>query len=172
MLAETTASIGRGVHHGHEGCVDQKLHDDKQSGFRHVALSPQREAWKRGLAAFEAEARTAHGESFFRPPDRLQDTLLRAANDAAQPELIGARDVWRQENDTNHLACTARMGFDRDSSVVKADCRSWNIPNLWICDGSVFPPAGGINPSLTITAIALRTADRIRALHRSGDISF
>jgi choline dehydrogenase-like flavoprotein len=55
-----------------------------------------------------------------------------------------------------------------ENSVVNADCRSWDIPNLWICDGSVFPTVGGVNPSLTIQAIALRTADRIAALNRQG----
>ena len=47
---------------------------------------------------------------------------------------------------------TARHGWDNDpdTSVVNADCRSWDIPNLWICDGSVFPTVGGVNPSLTI----------------------
>ncbi|WP_122049760.1 GMC family oxidoreductase [Asaia bogorensis] len=86
-------------------------------------------------------------------------------------ELIGAQDIWRQENDTNHLAGTARMGFTAETSVVDADCRSWDVPNLWICDGSIFPTTGGVNPSLTITAIALRTADRIQTLHRQGKIS-
>ena len=86
-------------------------------------------------------------------------------------ELIGAQDIWRQENDTNHLAGTARMGFSAENSVVDADCRSWDVPNLWICDGSVFPTVGGVNPSLTIAAIALRTADRIQTLHRQGKIT-
>jgi choline dehydrogenase-like flavoprotein len=85
-------------------------------------------------------------------------------------ELVGAKDIFRQEDDTNHLAGTARMGSDPRSSVVSADCRSWDIPNLWICDGSVFPTVGGVNPSLTITAIALRTADRIKALAARGEL--
>ncbi len=85
-------------------------------------------------------------------------------------ELVGAKDIFRQENDTNHLAGTARMGFDRDSSVVDADCRSWDIPNLFICDGSVFPTTGGVNPSLTITAISMRTADRIKAMAGRGEL--
>ncbi len=41
---------------------------------------------------------------------------------------------------------------------------------LWICDGSVFPTVGGVNPSLTIQAIACRTADRIRALAARGEL--
>jgi choline dehydrogenase-like flavoprotein len=62
------------------------------------------------------------------------------------------------------------MGSDRQSSVVDADCRTWDIPNLWICDGSVFPTVGGANPSLTIQAIACRTADRIRELAHRGEL--
>jgi choline dehydrogenase-like flavoprotein len=85
-------------------------------------------------------------------------------------EAVGARELFRQEDDTNHLAGTARMGFDGDTSVVDSDCRTWDIPNLWICDGSVFPTTGGVNPSLTITAIALRTADRIKALAARGEL--
>lgn len=85
-------------------------------------------------------------------------------------EAVGARNVFRQENDTNHLAGTARMGADPSASVVNADCRSWDIPNLWICDGSIFPTTGGVNPSLTITSIATRTADRIRVLAKRGEL--
>jgi choline dehydrogenase-like flavoprotein len=79
----------------------------------------------------------------------------------------GGQDVWAEADDTAHLNGTARMGDDPRSSVVNADCRSWDVPNLWICDGSVFPTVGGVNPSLTIQAIACRTADRIRALARA-----
>jgi len=63
------------------------------------------------------------------------------------------------------------MGSDARTSVVDADCRSWDIPNLWICDGSVFPTVGGANPSLTIQAIACRTADRIRVLAQRGELN-
>jgi choline dehydrogenase-like flavoprotein len=84
--------------------------------------------------------------------------------------VIGTKDIWRQEDDTCHLNGTARMGTDPRTSVVNADCRSWDISNLWICDGSVFPTVGGVNPSLTIQAIACRTADRIKALARQGDL--
>ena len=86
-------------------------------------------------------------------------------------EAAGAREIWNQEDDTCHLNGTARMGDDPRTSVVNADCRCWDIPNLWICDGSVFPTVGGVNPSLTIQAIACRTADRIEALAARGELS-
>lgn len=85
-------------------------------------------------------------------------------------EAVGATDIFRQENDTNHLGGTARMGDNSRTSVVNADCRSWDIPNLWVCDGSVFPTVGGVNPSLTITAIALRTVDRIKQMAKRGEL--
>ncbi len=85
-------------------------------------------------------------------------------------EAAGAHELWDQDDDTCHLNGTARMGDDARSSVVDADCRSWDIPNLWVCDGSVFPTVGGVNPSLTIQAIACRTADRIRALAARGEL--
>lgn len=82
----------------------------------------------------------------------------------------GGRDIGEELDDTCHLNGTARMGDDPKTSVVDADCRSWDIPNLWICDGSVFPTVGGVNPSLTIQAIACRTADRIRTLSARGEL--
>jgi len=85
-------------------------------------------------------------------------------------EAIGATDIWEQTDDTCHMNGTARMGDDPRTSVVDADCRSWDIRNLFICDGSVFPTVGGVNPSLTIQALACRTADRIRALARAGEL--
>ena len=83
---------------------------------------------------------------------------------------VDAREIWTQDDDTCHLNGTARMGNDPRSSVVNADCRTWDIRNLWICDGSVFPTVGGVNPSLTIQAIACRTGDRIKAMAHSGDL--
>ncbi|MGF6738755.1 GMC family oxidoreductase [Paraburkholderia atlantica] len=82
----------------------------------------------------------------------------------------GGKEIWRETDDTCHLNGTARMGDDPATSVVDADCRSWDIRNLWVCDGSVFPTVGGVNPSLTIQAIACRTADRISALAARGEL--
>jgi len=82
----------------------------------------------------------------------------------------GAREIFDETDDTCHLAGTARMGDSPRDSVVNADCRSWDIPNLWVCDGSVFPTTGGVNPSLTIQALACRLGDRIKALAARGEL--
>ena len=55
------------------------------------------------------------------------------------------------------------MGSSADSSAVDPSGRLWGVPNLYVADGSVFPTSGGYNPSLTIQAMAWRTADNIVA---------
>jgi choline dehydrogenase-like flavoprotein len=55
------------------------------------------------------------------------------------------------------------MGDDPAASVVDADCRAWDVPNLYVCDGSVFVTSSACNPSLTIEALAPRTADHLVA---------
>ncbi|MDQ6702042.1 MAG: GMC family oxidoreductase, partial [Pseudomonadota bacterium] len=81
----------------------------------------------------------------------------------------GGEDVW-SANRTAHLMGTCRMGRDPRASVVDGDGRAHDMPNLFICDGSVFPTSGGVNPSLTIQAIAARTADRIQAMAATGGL--
>lgn len=58
-----------------------------------------------------------------------------------------------------HLVGAARMGSDPRTSVVDKFGRSHDIPNLFICDGSIMPTQGSANPGLTIQALAARTAD-------------
>jgi choline dehydrogenase-like flavoprotein len=58
-----------------------------------------------------------------------------------------------------HQMGTTRMGTDPASSVVDADCRAHDLPNLRIVGSSVFPTGGAMNPTLTIAALALRVAE-------------
>ncbi len=85
-------------------------------------------------------------------------------------QAAGAHSLYRTES-TAHLMGGCRMGDDPATSVVDAAGRSWDIDNLFVCDGSLFPTAGGVNPSLTIVANSLRIADRIKDLARRGELS-
>ncbi len=73
-------------------------------------------------------------------------------------EAAGASDIWVMER-TAHTIGTCRMGRDPGRSVVDPLGRSHEIPNLFICDNSVFPSSLSANPALTIMALSLRTAD-------------
>jgi choline dehydrogenase-like flavoprotein len=78
-------------------------------------------------------------------------------------------DIW-DVNRTAHLMGTCRMGSDAKASVIDADGRAHDVPNLFVCDASVFPTSGAVNPSLTNQAIAARTADRIQALAAKSEL--
>lgn len=72
--------------------------------------------------------------------------------------------------DTGHLMGGCRMGNDPASSVVNGFCQSHDIPNLFICDASVFVTSGGANPTETVMAIAARTADYLAGMMRKGTL--
>lgn len=74
-------------------------------------------------------------------------------------DAAGAEEVWAFPRNA-HTIGTCRMGNDPDEAVVDADCRAFDVPNLSICDNSVFPSALAVNPALTIMAVSLRTAER------------
>jgi choline dehydrogenase-like flavoprotein len=61
-----------------------------------------------------------------------------------------------------HHIGTARMGRDLSSSVVDANCRVHGLKNLSIASAAVFPTSSQANPTLTVVALALRLANRLR----------
>jgi choline dehydrogenase-like flavoprotein len=62
------------------------------------------------------------------------------------------------------------MGLDPKTSVLNGFCRSHDVPNLYVVDASVFPSASEKNPTLTIMALAARTADHISNRLQKGDV--
>ena len=81
--------------------------------------------------------------------------------------VLGAKWVKEWDNmASNHLAGTLRMGTDSTASVVDPDGRSHDHHNLFVVGGAVFPTHPACGPTLTIAALALRTADTIaRQMH-------
>jgi choline dehydrogenase-like flavoprotein len=104
---------------------------------------------------------------------RSENTRLLAAwhVERARESLLEA-GAWRidvvEHAANGHLMGTARMGDDRRTSVVDRWGIAHDVPNLAIVDGSVFVTAGSANPTSTIVALALRTADHLLA--RRGDL--
>ena len=87
--------------------------------------------------------------------------------EAVFDRLGATRRVGPPDSDSysgaGHIMGTTRMGSDSQSSVVDRDCRAHQHDNLYIVGSSVFPTSGTANPTLTVAALALRTADRIKA---------
>lgn len=58
--------------------VDEKMYKNSGDGYRDARLPPMREAWRRALAAIDAEATTRYGRRFHELSVLLQDDLLNA----------------------------------------------------------------------------------------------
>jgi choline dehydrogenase-like flavoprotein len=77
-------------------------------------------------------------------------------------------EVQRQPAN-GHFMGTACMGDDPRSSVVDQWGISHDVPNLGIIDGSVFVTAGGVNPTATICALALRAVEHLIQTRGAGE---
>jgi choline dehydrogenase-like flavoprotein len=85
---------------------------------------------------------------------RARESLLEAGARSVDSLTLMRSAGW-------HLLGTARMGTDPATSVVDPWGRAHDVGNLYVVDGSVFVTAGGVNPTNTICALALRFADRL-----------
>ena len=79
--------------------------------------------------------------------DALQARIRRDGTQANRQPLFSA-----------HQMGTAPLGADPARSVVDPLGRVWGYDNLLVVDGSLFPQASGVNPMLTIMAMARRVA--------------
>lgn len=94
----------------------------------------------------------------------IYDAQIRAAREII--EALGGTIMITQhmktaEVVTVHPLGTCRMARDISQGVVDENCEVFNYPNLYVVDGSVVPTALGVNPSLTIAAIAERVSEHI-----------
>ena len=63
---------------------------------------------------------------------------------------------------TGHIMGTHIMGDDPADSVVDKDQRAWDHPNLYVVGSGSFPSAGSANPTLTLAALTLKSAEHIK----------
>ncbi|HET9275824.1 MAG TPA: GMC family oxidoreductase [Gemmatimonadales bacterium] len=107
-------------------------------------------------------------------PDDLAIARFMAARAKEILDAAGAKKTWggdvNVQNFGAHLLGTCRMGTDPKTSVVNADHRTHDVPNLFLCDGSSMVTSGRGQPTMTIMALAFRAGERISGLARRGEI--
>ena len=90
---------------------------------------------------------------------------MRAWHAPARSESLREAGAWHVEvvpgHINGHFMGTTRMGDDPAESVVDRWGFAHDVPNLGIIDGSVFVTSSGMNPTATIAALALRTAEHL-----------
>lgn len=69
-----------------------------------------------------------------------------------------------------HECGGARMGTDPATSVLNAHNQTWDVPNLFVTDGSSYVTNGAVGPTLTIMAITARACEFIAQQHGEGNL--
>ncbi len=77
---------------------------------------------------------------------------------ALRPYPVFTMRGTKSNRTLGHVSGTCRFGADSKTSVLDASNRAHDLSNLYVTDASFFPSSGGVNPSLTIGANALRVA--------------
>lgn len=86
--------------------------------------------------------------------EKASESMIEAGAHKVETDRLMRYSGW-------HLLGTARMGDDPETSVVDRWGRSHDIENLYVVDGSVFVTSSGTNPTSTIAALAMRTAEHM-----------
>jgi choline dehydrogenase-like flavoprotein len=117
---------------------------------------------RQGLAAAARVLEAAGARAIWAPHAR---TIGYRPNGSAAP-----RDAWLATLDragfgpnqaqlaTFHQMASCRMGANARTSVVNPEHQVWGVPGLHVADASTFPTSSGVNPMLTIMAMAHRAA--------------
>jgi choline dehydrogenase-like flavoprotein len=122
-----------------------------------VTLGDVRDRWGRPGAALRKLVHQASVEIEDGMAARGEEWLLAA----------GARGIFRQRGTATasaageHSCGTARMGLDPAHSATDAAGRPWGTRRIVVCDSSLHPTNGSVNPTLTITANAFRVAEHL-----------
>ncbi len=74
-------------------------------------------------------------------------------------EAAGAYEVWGSGRANMHIMGGTIMGRDRRSSVTNSYGQTHDLPSLFVAGPGLFPTGGAVNPTFTIHALALRTAE-------------
>ncbi len=107
----------------------------------------------------------------------LSEVFLRAGAERVLPMLVGCDEILSEadlarlrrmklspgdfEVTAYHPLGTCRLGTDPERSCLDPDHEAHDTPGLYVTDGSAVPSSLGVNPQMTIMALALRAAEII-----------
>ncbi len=133
----------------------------------HVEIDPVvRDAWGIPVLKFEIEWGPNELAMARDAIDTQRDMFKKAGI-----EIISERTTPLPPGWSIHSAGTARMGNDPKASFLNKFNQSHDIKNLFVADASCFLNSTEKNPTLTILALSMRTADYIAEQMRSGNLA-
>jgi len=119
-----------------------------------------RNSWKRNhLGMIETTVDYTKDPGFDRRVGEMQ-ARVQEVYAAMNAQMVDKPSVsWR----CDHAASVCRMSNDEQDGVVDANLRVHGVDNLYVCSNATFPSIGAVNPTLTLTALALRLGDHLIA---------
>ena len=87
---------------------------------------------------------------------------------AAGGELWGADTEPNRAGTSLHETGVCRFGNDPKTSVTNKWAQTHDVPNLYICDASIFPGSTDKTTTMPIIAFAMRTCDHMLENFKSG----
>ena len=141
------STVGQGVF-----CLEMEMLPDKNNSVR---LHRSRKD-RNGDPIAEFDFSIWEQEYLQRSVDFYSQYFKKALNSVG-----GTVSPFRYRNSFEHMLGTCRMGTDPLNSVVDADLKSHDHDNLYVVGSSAFTTSGQTNPTLTITALALRCGDHL-----------
>ena len=130
--------------------VDRRLALDETDGWRYEGMPEDRDAWRRTLAALDADARDAHGAPFHTLTTAQQAVLIQAVQDSdGEWHGLKASHVWSL---WTRYACAAfyshpwawnEIGFSGPAYPRGYKARGANQLETWEVHGSPRAPSGG-----------------------------
>ena len=116
--------------------------------------------FRRGLRVL-GEMMLAAGAQHVDPGVRGYRSPITDVADLVRLERHGPRNPAVFTTAITHMFGTARMGSDPAESVVGTDFAHHNVDRLYVADSSVFPTSTGVNPQVSIMALATLCARRV-----------
>jgi choline dehydrogenase-like flavoprotein len=118
--------------------IDWRTHDQERNTIRRLGLAAAQEFERLGLAKIDLA-----------------------------PWIVDPMGTEGSFEETFHPSGGTRMAREPNAGVVDEHCQVHGVEGLYVAGGSVFPTNSHVNPTLTIVALAIRVADRIKAQHFS-----
>ncbi|MBI3791772.1 MAG: GMC family oxidoreductase [Gemmatimonadetes bacterium] len=139
-----------------------------QTSDNAIAFRAVKRLFGRGVRLTTEQNREHPNPTFIPVANAAAEFMARHTGGIAQS---GVLEAAMNIPTTAHILGGAVIGADASRGVVDAKLRAFGYENFVICDGSAMPANPGVNPSLTITALAEHAMAQVAAKGAAADLA-
>ena len=109
------------------------------------------------LGLIETSVKYTKPDTFDDRIKEVEEKIEKVFNKMGAKNMTKVMMSWRAD----HAACLTRMADDKTIGVVDKDLKVFETKNLYVCSNASFSSLGAVNPTLTLSALALRLGDHL-----------